>query len=185
MELEPNPPDWYLQINPHGKIPTLVDRGGAEAGETIVYPSAAILFYLADRHPGAELAPEPGTAARGMCYRRVFDMAEMLQVCHMMDAYPERFSTNSAHEPAIKAKAAEWNARYWGQIDSTLNDRPYLLGEAFSLCDIYMYVIARWNQPPQKPIKEFPNVVRTCGLLEQRPAVQYVLQADDVSPIVS
>ena len=46
--------------------------------ETIVYPSAAILFGLADRHPGAALAPAPGTADRGMCCRRVFDKAEML-----------------------------------------------------------------------------------------------------------
>jgi len=50
VELEPSPPDWYLQLNPHGKIPTLIDRGGAEVDDTVVYPSAAILFYLADRH---------------------------------------------------------------------------------------------------------------------------------------
>jgi glutathione S-transferase len=185
VELEPSPPDWYLQLNPHGKVPSLVDRGEAEVGETIVYPSAAILFYLADRHPATALAPEPGTAARGMCYQRVFDMAEMLQVGHMLDAYPERFCTDSADGPAIKAKAAEWIAQYWGEIDSTLAEAPYLLGEVFSLSDIYMYVIARWNRPPQTPIKEFPNVVRTCGLIERRPAVQRVLQANEINPIAS
>ena len=78
VELEPSPPDWHLQLNPHDKIPTLIDRSGTEADETIVYPSAAILFGLADRHPGAALAPAPGTADRGMCCRRVFDKAEML-----------------------------------------------------------------------------------------------------------
>ncbi len=185
VELEPSPPDWYLKINPHGKIPALIDRGGAEGDEIIIYPSAAILFYFADRHPAAALAPEPGTAARGMCYRRVFDMAEMLQVCHMLDAYPERFCTDSAHGPTIKAKAAEWIAIYWGQIDATLADAPYPLGGAFSLCDIYMYVISRWNRLPQTSIKEFPNVVRTCGQIEQRPAVQRVLQANDINPIAS
>ena len=103
----------------------------------------------------------------------------------MLDAYPERFCTDPAHGPAIKAKAAERIAQYWGRIDAALADTPYLLGDAFSLCDIYMYVIARWNRSPQTPIRELPNVMRTCGLIEQRPAIQRVLQANDINPIAS
>ncbi|RZL89324.1 MAG: hypothetical protein EOP73_30210, partial [Variovorax sp.] len=42
----------YLQLNPNGLIPTLVD------GDLVLYETAAILMHLADRHPG--FAPAPG-----------------------------------------------------------------------------------------------------------------------------
>ena len=47
----------YLKLNPNGKIPVLVD------GELVLYETAAICLYLAQRHPGAHLLPEAGTAA--------------------------------------------------------------------------------------------------------------------------
>ncbi len=77
VELRPSSPGWYLSFNPHGKLPSLVDRRPG-AGETIVFPSAAILCHLADAHPEAHLLPSPGTPDRALCYRSLFDMADML-----------------------------------------------------------------------------------------------------------
>ena len=59
VELDPAPPGWYLEVNPHGKVPALIDP---EPGAPPVYPSAAILLHLADRHPEAGLLPAAGAA---------------------------------------------------------------------------------------------------------------------------
>src|SRR5262245_33909851 len=45
----------YRGVHPHGLVPALDD------GDTVVFETAAICLYLADRFPERGLAPEPGT----------------------------------------------------------------------------------------------------------------------------
>lgn len=188
VELMPSPPDWYLSLNPHGKLPSLVDRRPG-AGETIVFPSAAILCHLADAHPEAHLLPPPGTPERALCYRSLFDMAEMLNSSYMMNSYPERFSTDPGHAAQIAHKGAQWIVHYLGQINEALRSGPYLAGSGYSICDIYMYVMARWyvysldgwDYEEAKPFEQFEQLVSSCQSIEARPAVERALAADEIN----
>ncbi|MCH8925956.1 MAG: glutathione S-transferase family protein [Proteobacteria bacterium] len=188
VELMPSPPDWYLSHNPHGKLPSLVDRRPG-AGETIVFPSAAILCHLADAHPEAHLLPPPGTPERALCYRSLFDMAEMLNSSYMMNSYPERFSTDPGHAAQIAHKGAQWIVHYLGQINEALRSGPYLAGSDYSICDIYMYVMARWyvysldgwDYEEAKPFEQFEQLVSSCQSIEARPAVERALAADEIN----
>ena len=110
---EPRSPE-YLKLNPHGKVPTLVDDGAPQE-KRVIYQSAAILLYLADRHPDDRLAPSPGTPERGLCYQWLFFMAEALQTSYMMHFYSERWSTDPAHVEGIDAKATEWLGDIWSR----------------------------------------------------------------------
>ena len=49
----------FLEINPAGKLPALVD------GDSRIFEAAAICLYLGDKFPEANLAPKIGASERG------------------------------------------------------------------------------------------------------------------------
>jgi len=56
----------FLAINPMGKIPVIVVDG------TVITEAPAILAWLADAYPNANLAPTPGSPECGTYYRWLF-----------------------------------------------------------------------------------------------------------------
>jgi glutathione S-transferase len=192
VELEPEPPAWYLDLNPHGKIPSLLESQSDWATDALVYPSSAILLYLTDRHPEAELFPSD-PRQRGDGFRIILDMAEMLQSGFIMFFYPERYTTREEDDWAVRDKAVEWLVRYWRRTDDSLRDSPYLVGGRYSICDIYLYVLARWyvdvrgriGGGPLPPFEDLQSLAASCALIESRPAVARSLAADDLGPIAA
>ena len=56
----------YLQMNPFGKVPVLVD------GDIVIYELGAICAYLADKFIDKGLAPALNDPKRGLYYRWLF-----------------------------------------------------------------------------------------------------------------
>ncbi len=168
-------PPAYLALNPQGKVPTLVDE--RDDGERLVmYQSGAILLYLADRHPEADLAPPPGSTGRGLCYQWLAFMGEMLQQSYMMSYYAGRFTSDPDGAQAVAEKGAEWVATFLGRIDGVLGaPGPYLLGEDFSVCDLYLHTLSRRNPPDYPRFADYPNAARCAALVAARPAVQRMM----------
>jgi glutathione S-transferase len=165
----------YLTLNPLGKVPSLVDE--RDDGERLVlYQSGAILLYLADRHPEAKLAPAPGSAERGQCYQWLSFMGEMLQASYMMSCYPERFTTDTEGREAVVARGAKWVMEYLSLVESALIPGPYFLGETFSVCDLFLHTMSRWNPPDYPRFADFPSLARNAALVEARPAVRRMLE---------
>ncbi|WP_162913170.1 glutathione S-transferase family protein [Rhodospirillaceae bacterium SYSU D60014] len=175
----PRSPD-YLKLNPNGKVPTLVVDGVVDESQ-VIYESAAICMYLADRHPEARLAPAVDDPLRGAYYQWMAYLASTLQPAYLLYYYPERHTIDEAQTPAIQARATDELMIIWDRINQALAAGPYLLGERFSACDIYMQMLATWQDPVPQLYARCHNVKRCVGLVGARPAIHRMLVQHDAA----
>jgi glutathione S-transferase len=111
------------QINPMGKLPTLVD------GEVIITEVAAICAYLADKFPEKKLAPELNSVHRATYYRYLFVAGNTIEPALTLA------SCNIEHpNPAT----AGWGdiSRIMLTIESMIPETGWVLGEQFTAADI-------------------------------------------------
>ncbi|HET6159686.1 MAG TPA: glutathione S-transferase family protein [Dongiaceae bacterium] len=160
----------YLTLNPNGKVPTLVVDG-----TFVMFESAAMTMFVADRHPEAKLAPGPDELARGHFYQWLTHLTNSLQPAMLRYYYPDRTIAGGAE--AVTAKATEEIAILWGRMDQHLKaNGPYLLGERFSAADIFAYMLSTWQQCCPNTYERFPSLKRLADLVAARPAMQRVIQ---------
>jgi len=150
---EPRDPE-FLRINPNGWVPALVYDGGA------MYEAAAITIFLCDRHPQAGLAPAPEDPLRGKFLQWLVYMAGTLQPAYQMVYYSFRFASREEDYASVRTRAATRLADIWQILDDALDPGPWLLGDRFSACDIYLYMLSTWLSDEHRAISEFPNVAR-------------------------
>ncbi|MEX0644945.1 MAG: glutathione S-transferase [Parvularculaceae bacterium] len=142
----------YLKLNPGGVIPTLVvdEKPQAEA--------AALLLLLAERHPKARLAPEPGSPLRADYLQWMFFLANTLQPAYRLWFYPEE-GAGPANAEATKAEARKRIETAWEGIDARFADgRRHLLGDSLSAVDFMATMLARWSRNMPKPAQSWPHV---------------------------
>ena len=172
----------FLAVNPRGLIPTLV----TDSGE-IICETAAIMMYLADRHRLAELAPLPDEAGRGVLHDWLFYHVGEVQEAGKRKAYANRYSTDPADIPRIRARAADTLLGRWRVVDRHLADNgPYHLGARFSLVDLYLSITAAWlhvgdervdGLDTDSRLEHLPAVKRCYELVAARPKSAPVLNA--------
>lgn len=162
----------YLKLNPNAKVPTLVVDG-----KFVMFESAAMAMFIADRHPQARLAPGPDEVARGHFYQWLTHLTNSVQPAMLRYYYPERHTADEGGHEAVKAKAMEEIASLWGRIDQHLAAHgPHLLGDRFSAADISAYMLSTWQQCCPNTYERFPNVKRLANLVAARPAMRRVIQ---------
>jgi glutathione S-transferase len=170
----------FMALNPHGKIPVLVDDG------FVLPESDAILWYVGERYPQAGLLPPPdGTpsAAQGR--------ARVLQWCNfastgLYQAYAEwrTYGPGDAakYAPAIADAALAKIARAVAVMQTVLGGRhghqarEYLAG-AFSLADLANAAIVQSLalHLPADPIARAPAVQAWYARITARPAWRQAL----------
>ena len=167
----------YLKFNPNAKIPTLVIDG-----KQTIFESAAICLYLAERHPEARLAPAVGEPARGLYYQWLVHLTNTLQPAYLSYYYPDRFTDDAKGTDAVQSRAKTELGEIWGRIDKALGEKgPYFLGDRFSGCDAFLFMLANWREPVPDLYSRFKHVKRCADAVRARPAVQRILPANGIA----
>jgi glutathione S-transferase len=159
----------YRAINPKGSAPALeLDDG------EVLTEGAMIMQYIADKNPGAKLAPANGTMER---YR----LQEWLN-----------WIATELHKgisPLFNPKASpEWReivtANVSARLDfleKTLERRNYLLGDTYSVADGYLFTILRWTKIHSIDLGKWPDIRAFIDRIAARPATQAALKAEGIS----
>ncbi|THG40618.1 glutathione S-transferase family protein [Sphingomonas olei] len=134
LHLLPFPPrvrePSYLDVNPLGTIPLLVD------GETRMTESAAIVQYLATRAGPNELVVAPGLPDYGAWLNwlhfgeATLTFPQTLVLRYRMLEPPERRLPQAADD------YAQWFHSRLRHVERALGDREYLIGGRFTVADI-------------------------------------------------
>lgn len=170
----------YLKLNPHGVVPTLViAQGGARQ---VICEAAAILLHLADLYPHAGLAPAVGSPERAAYYQWIAHLTNTVQARFMNFYHADYFIDDAAGQAAVKAKADTALKERFAHIDAHLAKHgPYLLGEAFSAADLYLFMLTRWGRSLSRPARDFPQVGKHFERVLARPAVRRTLAIEGIS----
>ena len=168
---EPRPPE-QLAINPNGWVPVLLWEGDA------MYECAAIAVYLCDRHPDARLAPAVDDPARALYLQTLVYFSNSVQNAYQLTYYPDRFVDTQADEPSAQQRGIRRLRETWSVINDQIGDNQWVLGDRFSVVDIYLFMLTTWLRSAKghPSIAEFTNVKRIADVVVRRPSVQLVYE---------
>ena len=143
----------YLAINPEGKVPTLLVDGRR------LTEVAGILYYLARRHPEAQLWPAGDVDAEA-------------QTVSWMS-----FIAATVH-PA-RARGNDYATQIFKLADERLGNRDWAVGDRYSIADIHLFrLFWRFLGALKPPRGSFPNLEAHYDRVMARPAVQRTIAAE-------
>ncbi|MEM8688553.1 MAG: glutathione S-transferase family protein [Pseudomonadota bacterium] len=153
----------FLNLNPHGRVPVLVD------GDVVVWESTAIIRYLAAAYSPGTIWPEDARARAGV--DKWMDWAQSRLYPEVNRLFWRLIRTPEADQNAQKIAAGlEALNAHLGMVEGQLAGRAYLCADHLTMADIiagatlYRY----YEMPIERPV--FENVARWYDTLCQRPA---------------
>ena len=165
-------PREAARLNPDGRVPTMSFDGLA------MTESAACLMHISDLYPAADLAPAPGTPARGLWYRWLVYLVNPVQSTFYGFIAPARSAPPDAQE-AVEAHAVEALDGYRASLDKHLAERgAYLLGERFTSADLFLFMLTRWGRRLEHRWWDAPALGAHYRTIKERPAIQRVFEQE-------
>ncbi len=162
----------YLKHNPNGRVPALVTEKGT------LIESPAILAFIAQSAPDAKLAPldDPFEFARMQGFNSF--IASSLHVAYAHNKRGYRWADGQEALDAMKRKVAPNMRMYFGMVENDFLTGLWVLGEAYSVADPYLFTMADWLEGLGIDREEFPKVADHYRRMMERPAVQKALSVE-------
>ena len=159
--------DAFLKISPNNKMPAIIDQDGPDGQPVSVFESGAILLYLAQKT--GKLMPSSTAEQIEMTEWLMWQMGgfgPMLGQAHHFNFYaPEKI------DYAMNRYSTEAN-RLYKVLDTRLDGRDYIVGDALSIVDIAVLPWTRTYERQNVDIEDYPHVKRWILSLNERPSVQ-------------
>ena len=166
----------YLKYNPHARVPTLVYDEGQ-----VMYESAAIAMFLAERHPSADLAPLPGHPDRGAYLQWMAYLTNTLQEAIMQWWNPDWYVDGTEPQAALNKRVEKRINDMADFLDAHLAAYgPHLCGNRFYVCDYFLVMLVRWSRAMERPLHKLPHINALVERTLLRPAYRQMLLEEGI-----
>ncbi len=156
----------YLEINPKGRVPALATEHG------ILTETPAMLAYLAQRFPQAQLAPIDDLFAFAEVQSFNSYLCSTVHVAHAHKLRGHRWASDESSFADMKRKVPETMGACFSLIEQKMLRGPWVMGERYTICDPYLFTIAQWLEGDSVDINSFPKVADHFKRMSARPAVR-------------
>ena len=156
----------YLQLNPHGKVPTLVD------GDFSLWESNAIVQYLAAQAADSALFPRDDRSRADILRWQFWESTSWAPACGVF-IYENVLKTmlgRGAADPAELKKGEEKFHRSAKVLNDHLAKRPWLVGDALSLADISVAPVLMYADSARYPLEGYDHIGSWFDKIQQLPA---------------
>lgn len=156
--------EWYLKINPNGRIPTIVDRANSDFA---VFESGAILIYLAEKT--GKLMPKDSKGRSRVIQWLMFQMSgvgPMMGQANVFLRYaPEKI-------PYAIDRYQREVLRLFEVLERQLSSHPYVAGDEYSIADIAHWSWIHGYEWSGVTLDGMPHLAKWITTIGERPAVK-------------
>jgi len=162
----------YLAVNPKGRVPALVTETGT------LTETPALLCYVAQRFPGAELAPLTDPFALAQVQEFNSYLCSTVHVAHAHGRRGARWADDAAAIEAMQRKVPATMTECFELIEHKLFKGPWVMGERYTICDPYLFTIGSWLEGDGVDPRKLPRVIEHRRRMLARRAVQKAVAAE-------
>jgi GST-like protein len=123
----------FLSLNPNGKIPAIIDPDGPDGRPFALSESAAILIYLADKT--GQLIPTEAAPRYETLQWLFFQMSAIGPMFGQL-AFFYRFAGKAFEDRRPAERYRDESKRLLGVLEGRLQDRPWIMGDDYTVADI-------------------------------------------------
>lgn len=161
----------YLKVNPKGRVPALVTEQG------ILTETPALLAFVAQKFKAANLAPLDDPFAFAVVQQFNSYLCSTVHIAHAHKTRGARWTDDAAAMETMKRKVPETMTACAELIESEMIKGPWVMGDAYTVCDPYLYTIARWMELDTVDLNRLPKIKAHMQKMQARPAVARALAA--------
>ena len=168
----------YLAINPKGRVPSLVTEKG------VLSETPALLVYIAQRFPRANLAPldDPFALAQMQAFN-----SDLCSTCHVAHAHRMRGyrwvdADDTGAIDAMKRKVPASVTQCFEVIEHGMLQGPWVMGERYTICDPYLFTLSQWLEGDGVDMAKLPRVVAHRARMADRANVKRAIAEQTSEP---